>query len=194
MRAYDKLQDRAKFAQAFSGQDDTIVTELVEGILVRYGIVDGVFWVGDEDANYFESEKNLLWKIAQKYGIEKILRKAFADTDVVLYGVIYGASTGKKITYGVKKAKLLVFDVFSGGRYFEAWQRQRFFQASKLISVPALYSGKYSDMVLRLVQQPSALDASVTCKGLVIRAEAAGSYPRLGRKILRYLKPPATSS
>lgn len=191
MRVYEKVQNYKNFAQVFSGQDDVIVTELVEGILARYGVVGGVFCVGDEDANYFEDEKNLLWKVAKKYDIEKILRKVFGDTDVVLYNIIYGAPTKKKITYGTKKAKLLVIDVFSKGQYFEVWQRQRFLQTNNLTSVPVLYNGKYSDMVLRLVQQSSALDDSVICKGIIIRSETSGSHPRLGRKILCYRKPSA---
>ena len=191
MRVYEKVRDYKDFAQVFSGQDDVIVTELIEGIGVRYGVVGGVFCVGDDEGEYSEDEKNLLWKTAQKYGVEKILRKVFESTDVVLYGIIYGASTKKKITYGTKKAKLLVIDVFSKGQYFEAWQRQRFLQTTTLTSVPVLYSGKYSDMVLRLTQQSSALDDSVICKGIVIRSETSGTYPRLGRKILCYRKAPA---
>ena len=185
---YTDIQNYNDFPGVFDPNDDVIVTEKIHGSNVRYAIINGVFYVGSHTRCLDPecAETNLYWRIARKYDVEAKIRTLFMDSDVQIFGEVYGPGV-QDLHYGLKEPALAVFDVLVHGVYAQDYHINRLSRETLIPRVPVLYRGKFNTLVLKHSSGPSMLDKDTKRGGIVIRSENQPNHPLIGRKILKLL-------
>jgi len=87
------------------------ITRKDDGCSGTFFIKGGVFGVCSRRIHLKENDTNGFWKIARKYDIENVLRKAFPDTDIAIQGEIVGPGIQKN-KLGLTELELHIFNVF----------------------------------------------------------------------------------
>jgi len=87
------------------------ITRKDDGSSGTFFIRGGEFGVCSRRIHLKESETNGFWRMARKYDIENVLRKAFPDTDIALQGEIVGPGIQDN-HLGLKEMELHFFNLF----------------------------------------------------------------------------------
>ena len=188
IRNFNHFHNLSENKQIFNLGDQVVITELVDGIGVRFGIVDGEFYVGSKRVTIVDDGKNIIWRAATLYRIKEKLLDYYRGDDVSIYGTLYGYKLrphwyGKDTPgdlYG-----LVIDDVFVGDKYLDFYHLSRFTAKTGLPLVPVLYRGSYNEMVLGHVSAQSQLCHSVGVYGIVVRSNPESRHKDIGRKILK---------
>lgn len=87
------------------------ITRKDDGSSGTFFIKGGEFGVCSRRINLKENETNGFWRMARKYDIENVLRKAFPDTDIAIQGEVVGPGIQKN-NLGLKELDLHIFNIF----------------------------------------------------------------------------------
>lgn len=82
-----------------------------DGCSGTFFIKGGEFGVCSRRINLKETETNGFWKMARKYDVENVLRKAFPESDIAIQGEIVGPGIQKN-NLGLKELELHLFNIF----------------------------------------------------------------------------------
>jgi len=182
------------------GEDDVIVTEKIHGTNARFGLIDGVFYVGGHQSAQKYPGVTVYAKVAEKLEIEKKMRRLERNyltvkgwvkvENVVLYGEIYGRFGEKRIQsldYGRVDPGLIIFDVQVNGKFLDWPDIERCLQVMDLQTPPVLYEGKFIKSIIDdLTEGKTVLGNGLHLKeGVVIRARREEFHPEMGRKWLK---------
>lgn len=87
------------------------ITRKDDGCSGTFFLHNGEFGVTSRRIHLKESETNGFWRMARKYDLENVLRKAFPDKSIAIQGEVCGPGVQKN-KLGLKELELHVFNVF----------------------------------------------------------------------------------
>ena len=185
---YTDIQNFNDYPRVFDPNDEVVVTEKIHGSNVRYAIIGGTFYVGSHTRCLDPecAETNLYWQVARKYDVEAKLRTLFLNSDIQIFGEVYGPGV-QDLHYGLKEPGLAIFDILVHGTYAKDYHIDRLARETGIPRVPVLYRGKFNTLVLKHAGGPSTLDRDTVREGIVMRSENLPNHPLIGRKILKLL-------
>ena len=163
---------------------------LVHNCSSTYYLRDGIFGVCSRNLDLFESEGNVHWKMARKYGIEDMLRRhreLYATENIAIQGEIIGEGIQKN-RYKLSGNHLHLFKIFSIDkyRYLDYIETKKVFEELLLCQtqgtetlnyVPILETTKIFqgftniDSILEYVRGNSVLNANSKREGVVFKSE-----------------------
>jgi RNA ligase (TIGR02306 family) len=170
----------------FEGDPIVEVTEKLHGTNSRTVWCDGQLHVGSHRTWKKESETNLWWKMVVKYGLKEKLALPRWEK-LVFYYETYGEV--QDLHYGVKGAKIAVFDIYNGhtGQWLSTSRVHDICQELDLPQVPPLFYGKQSEVLDQLegMSKGKSTLADNIREGVVIKTVDPGYDMRYGRTILK---------
>lgn len=182
---YD-VESFRKYKGFFEPGERVVATEKVHGCNARFVFQDAPegprLFVGSRQFFLKETEADVWWKIARKYGLEATLAH---NTDMVLFGEVFGQVQDLK--YGSTAEdplKFVAFDVFDKkkGRYLDVDDFQAFCRGIAVPTAPVLYDGPFDLVALEpLAQGKSLLAPDQIREGFVVKPAVERFDRRLGR-------------
>jgi RNA ligase (TIGR02306 family) len=182
---YTDIENWKNYPNIINDGEDVVVTEKLHGSNWRAAILDDVFYVGTHRTARKYNPDNIYWKVAIKYDIEKKLRAAFPSDNgaFILYGEVFGRV--QDLRYGLNNdVDLRIFDVFSGGRYYDYEYLLRLCDELSLPTVPILYHGPFNNDVLKLANG-QAFQGGHIREGVVVKPVIERWDKEVGRVILK---------
>jgi RNA ligase (TIGR02306 family) len=137
------------------------------------------------------AKENTWWAMADRYGLEDLLRDY---EDLIVFGEIYGAV--QDLTYGVPKGenRFCVFDMFdiTKNRYLNYDQMTDRATQFGLPTAPLLYRGPWKTSLKSLAEGKTTIKAGGEAvdqvrEGVVIRPVKERQDPRIGRVVLKHV-------
>jgi RNA ligase (TIGR02306 family) len=126
------------------------ITRKDDGSSGTFFIHNGEFGVCSRRIHLKPSESNGFWRMARKYDIENVLRKAFPNTNVAIQGEICGPGIQKN-KLGLKEMELHVFNIFD-------ITDRRYMDYSKLVE----FSTNYNIPMVALIDEGTAFRFNLT--------------------------------
>ena len=87
------------------------ITQKIDGSSGTYFLHNNEFGVCSRKIHLKDNETNGFWRIARKYDIENVLRKAFPDQSIAIQGEIFGEGIQKN-PLGIKGIDMKLFNLF----------------------------------------------------------------------------------
>ena len=122
---------------------DVVATEKVDGTLVRFGLVDGVYRAGGRNVE-FDGTKQLdsfgAEKWLKEHDAEGRLRSKYDGYNMIVYGEFYGKGIMNRIDYGNDKY-FRIFDVMVDDVFLDQSDVEDVSQNLGFATMPVVYSG-----------------------------------------------------
>jgi len=211
-RKYTEIENIKNYNNIFTEEDVVVITEKIHGTNARFGYLptEANTWY-KKIFKFFKllPEYEYAWGSHNVQLQDRINKSGYYSVDVytkifkqynlkdklkpnmIIFGEIVGDGIQKNYTYGCKQGehKLYIFDIMENGNYVDY---ARFIELAKeldLETVPTLYIGKFNyDKAKELTQGDSVICPTQKVReGIVIKSIKESIYPRLGRKILKFI-------
>ena len=148
-------------------------------------------WVNTQEY----AKEDSWWKIAKKYNIEnkvKQLQKILGNknTEVVVYGEIYGPGCQKGYDYGVPagELELVVFDIMVNKKFLGWDEVVDLCNKINLPVVEVVYRGSWNKELISMAESIDIYNGkSYNREGIVLRPIKETWHPKCGRVIMKYL-------
>ena len=179
---YD-MESYRKFKHLLTPGEFVVVTEKLHGTNSRFVFTDALH-VGSHRGWKKMDERNLWWKIAEKYELAHALSKC---PGLVFYGETYGQVQDLK--YGKNTNELAIFDIYDSneGRWLDSDHVFELCEELGLPMVPEVYRGEYiPEVVEGFADGESTVPNSKNIReGVVIKPLMERYNPETGRTILK---------
>ncbi|MFH1004273.1 MAG: RNA ligase (ATP) [Bacteroidota bacterium] len=187
---YTDIERHENFPNVFKDKEEVMVTEKIHGSNLRVSRNGENLFVGGHKWMWKESERNLYWKAIRQNNFDKILLERLPDK-IVLFGEVYGKKV-QKLQYGLDTQKIVFYDAFKDGKYFN-WDE--FIELMNQIGlsssiVPVIYRGEYDlDVIKTLSRGNTLLSGGHIREGVVVKPVTERVDGKLGRVILKFINP-----
>jgi RNA ligase (TIGR02306 family) len=149
------------------------ITQKIDGSSFTCFINNNEFGVCSRRIHLKETEGNGFWKLARRYDIENILKKAFPDMNIAIQSEIYGNGIQKN-PLGIKETDMALFNIFdiNNRTYLDYDKLVAFTTEYKIPMVPLINEGTtfhYTlEELIKLANEQKYSNGNV-CEGLVCR-------------------------
>ncbi len=184
--AYTDIEGLRRWPDALAAGEEVVLTEKIHGANSRFCFAEGRLWAGSRTATKRPDPRNMWWRVAAQYDLERRLR---ATPDLVVYGEVFGQVQDLK--YGSRPGQLFLrlFDALDckSRRYLDYDAFASLAGELGLDTAPVLHRGPWDPAALRPASNgPSTLPgAAHTREGFVVRPVRERHDLALGRVILK---------
>jgi len=201
---YTKIQRWQNFPGVFEEGDSVVVTEKIHGQSIRLGLIKGDNYSSENIIYQFvagshrvrrkefnkQGDKSLYWQPFEWCPkLKQMLYELWEEYQqpIITFGELYGKGI-QKLTYdSPNEQKFLAFDISIGGKYID-YKKYGIFRKYEVSHVPILYSGSYSEQIIKdLTNGPTLLGSTNKFKGRegIVITDAHEQEHIYGRKILK---------
>lgn len=182
MSVYD-IEGLRRYPQLFQDGQEVWISEKIHGANARY-LHDGErLWVGSRTCIKKQDSKNMWWRVAERYELEK---KLATIPNIALYGEVYGQVQDLK--YGKTTSELILFDALNikTRQFLDVDYFLKLAQDLNLPVVPTLYRGPWSENLKELAEGKTQIPgANHVREGIVIKPIRERQDPTIGRVFLK---------
>jgi len=214
---YTNIENIKNYPNVFQEGEQVVVTEKIHGTNVRFGLIDGKFYVGSHrctkrgpgQLSFFERMKKgckrflfkdykerkedltIYWKAALKYDIESKLRDlavTYEDApNIILFGEIFGRV--QDLRYGLENSfDLRVFDVSLNEKYLDYHSFRVCLESMNVSSlVVPIVAIGSYGSEMLSLADGPAFQGEHIREGVVIKSLREQTHPSIGRKILKVI-------
>lgn len=154
---WSDIENIKKYPEMFVRDETVVVTEKIHGtcFLATYNVADGELLisskvVGAKNLSIVESEGNLYWQAARRYGIGptmELMAKDFDATTIAIFGEVFGQGV-QDLPYCRAGHHFAAFDLYVAydnvpGTFINAFESLQILTDYQLPTVPLLWEGPY---------------------------------------------------
>ena len=170
MPKYTDIENYKRHSWSIKDKEQVIITCKIHGCCSSYAYHADRFWVCSHRCAKKYDERNMWWKVAEKYDLQNKLKQI---PGFILYGEVYGQVQDLK--YGAKPGELFfnAFDLYDINKhcYLEHDDFVSRLQSLDIPRVPLLYNGPFFVDLLNLAegQETAFPDSGHVREGIVIK-------------------------
>lgn len=165
---YTDIEGLRRWPSVLKEGEEVVITEKIHGANSRFLFHENRLWVGSHDCVKRYDPENVWWKYAGTIELEKNLQRF---PGITIFGEIYGQKV-QDLEYGLKGVSLALFDAcdIRTFKYLDYDDFKRLANDLRLLTVPELYRGPWSEDLKKLAEGPSTVPgANHMREGIIIR-------------------------